>query len=679
MCVSFTFMKKIYCWLFAFLSSFSFWEAASADDEKTEEIYPKFTPGLGKRAFETFTASATALGKLDGKKCCNFLLKLREEVCGDEKSEKEIVIFYGPSQAGKSTTINYLMGHRFRQSYKIRKDKRFPGGVRKDKIGGLELVKEKIILEEDKEIPLAPMGDGGMSVTFSSKIYDKASEYFCYCDLEGVRGAFRDREERAVEVFSPYFITKVNRVKAIGITINIKSMSLAGGEVFRDTFLALGEYFNPPVEETSDNLRKLGESVFLIITHAEPFSKDSSKDIREELEDKVMDALIKARKRLSQDIKYAASSQEKLRLANVMNWIMFFVEGSMYHEMELRYDRVLFAFPTDDGQSAEKMKEAFKGAPGIPSQILAPFNTPIADQLTDSLMITVNQIIEKKEEMDILENSIDRYKEHLFERDSDKREKEREQECWEMKTLVEDLRKDDTLVRVFHRKIYKKNPSHGLSDRSSFSPLTWIWGRSLEMKELIIYNGKEVPSVCKIKVEYKEDGDFSIMSPEQEKIKRENKERLEHKPGFVKLECDVTPHLPVHDYRFSYTSKKGDHICLDIDLFVKKCDHSSTHEEIRLKERKIRSHEFHLKSRSDMKISLEEEEKNITILKKTISKEYGRYALLFDLWMKNFLEHDPIKKNRMEKSYQILLNHKEIFEEGLRSSSFVASFSSEDK
>ena len=153
----------------------------------------------------------------------NETIKLMARACKSVKAArgKEIVLFIGKTGAGKSTTINYLMGAKLCKKRK------------KDIPGFDPRAREKVVTFKDGSNRYADIGhDVAEAKTLFSKVIDQhppGNKSFYLCDTPGFDDSHIKEEERiCAEMGYEVAIKSVKRVKAIVVVVPHTAITTSG-------------------------------------------------------------------------------------------------------------------------------------------------------------------------------------------------------------------------------------------------------------------------------------------------------------------------------------------------------------------------------------------------------------------------------------------------------------------
>uniref|UniRef100_A0A915D8Z4 G domain-containing protein n=1 Tax=Ditylenchus dipsaci TaxID=166011 RepID=A0A915D8Z4_9BILA len=161
---------------------------------------------------------------------------------------KEIVVFLGVTGAGKSTAINYLLGHTF------------------ERVDNEENGQSYFQIDPNSNAPSAKMSNGFGSETQYPSSYVLPSANFLLVDMQGIQDTGGDTRTALYSLSIRMILTGAARVRAIIVVINFNKDldgrrlgSLSGSLELVDQLLKTNENYN----------RNFQHSVLFLFTHTE--------------------------------------------------------------------------------------------------------------------------------------------------------------------------------------------------------------------------------------------------------------------------------------------------------------------------------------------------------------------------------------------------------------------------
>ncbi len=266
------------------------------------------------------------------------------------------IMFIGPTGCGKSTTINYLLGHKMIEKHVVRsRSNSYQNEYSSDEEENSAEYQILIDTVQDylgkKRYP--KIGHGHVSCTVFPEVYKKEDLFLCDCP-----GFFDNRSDKKlilVTLANNSFVHNVKNLKAIVLANTFNSLTDNRGRTFIEgSIKAINKVFSSSLvgnsmEKESDVVKSqsdLFESVFFLFTKC-PQNISRSK-IRNEL--------------ISIKQCYEANLHEA---PNKYRAYINFLVDMLNHS-----SNILYVNPLDEGQTKNTILKRFKASPGIETSAL---------------------------------------------------------------------------------------------------------------------------------------------------------------------------------------------------------------------------------------------------------------------------------------------------------------------
>lgn len=239
-----------------------------------------------------------------------------------------VVMMLGPTDSGKSTTINYLLGHEMHHV---------------DLEGHFNSVVEVKSAQGDKGV--AGIGHAlATSKTLYAETFDTGKGY-SLCDCPGFEDT-RGMEERLVAAINNQFVIQsAERIKAILLTMDFRALSssAAKSQYLRRLLPALESLLKNPVDHK--------ESILFLFTKVD-----------QENPKRLIAYLQSIRNELDKSIQLETAKNQIERLSLQLRAIDLMLSCT---------DRFVFVDPCDQGESRARIESLLRSAEGIPKQAFA--------------------------------------------------------------------------------------------------------------------------------------------------------------------------------------------------------------------------------------------------------------------------------------------------------------------
>ena len=277
---------------------------------------------------------------------------------------KEVYLFIGNTGAGKSTTVNYALGHQFIKASK----EEIAKGIIVDNVklkdpGGAPSARRLLLYKRKENVSIATMNTGNKSCTSVPKAYYKAEGGLVLVDNPGFKDT-KGLEQRIFNVFTIRSLIEDSAgVKGIFFVIDMNSLETLRGQTFKECLEAL----NGMLLITDKNTKLIQ----ILVTKTKEETRD---DVEYHLKKFKKSFLEKAIEK-AKSIFYNRKSEDNKKEHNFEKLIDGILKENRYHIIK----------PADDGQSWKSVEESVKKMHAIENLLLTKKDFLVRVQHTDAV------------------------------------------------------------------------------------------------------------------------------------------------------------------------------------------------------------------------------------------------------------------------------------------------------
>lgn len=278
---------------------------------------------------------------------------------------KRIMMFIGPTGAGKSTVVNYLLGHELE--------------IIETPAGDEHLQ----ITTGKKGVPVAALGGAVEACTLYPECYSDPAADLCYCDCPGFFDT-RGPLGRIITNMSNDMVAKSSAAIG-GIVMLVEDAALYGQKAsgFRELAMTLGHMIKDLDKKTPEELAYLKSSMTVIYNAKGFLHKRNLEKIRLKLEELLASERPKLERLHQQSLLPGVSSEPQVAYADAFSKVMVMT----FMKDLLDAGRFVMVDPLDSGASREQILRCLRAAPGIDKHFLSFSDMdPAQNQMTEIMI-----------------------------------------------------------------------------------------------------------------------------------------------------------------------------------------------------------------------------------------------------------------------------------------------------